>query len=409
MMFCAPMFTLEAPSTARRATLRPGVARMRDQPVERLDSMSAESVDVMLILRVLHLAIEPRYRAMRLALERERTMKNTIGVVCSTLTCLTLAVANSGVAGAQTPNAGSLAASNPDPVPVWAYPWDPDFKPPPADDEAHRLAGSAASFKWAQTRDLFFSPDWHPEDHPALPAIVATGRKPDVRACGSCHRSEGTGGPENAGLAGLPVAYFVQQIADFKSGARKSSGPQRSGDTLMAATAKAMTDAEIHEAAEYFSSLKPKQIIKVVESDAVPKTYIARLFFAKRENGGTEPLGSRIVEFPNDVEQFELRDSRSQFTAYAPIGSIAKGEALAKTGGSGATIPCAICHGSDLRGIGPIPGIAGRSPSYIVRQLYDFQQGTRAGSSAALMKPAVAKLSQEDMIALAAYISSMDP
>ena len=65
------------------------------------------------------------------------------------------------------------------------------------------------------------------------------------------------------------------------------------------------------------------------------------------------------------------------------------GESLAKTGGSGATIPCAICHGSDLRGIGPIPGIAGRSPSYLVRQLYDFQRGTRAGSSAALMKPAV--------------------
>jgi cytochrome c553 len=347
---------------------------------------------------------------MRLALERERTVKDTTGFIGSTLASITLAIVASGVAVAQTPNAGSTpSASKPEPVPAWAYPWDPDFKTPPADDAPHRLPGSTASFRWAQARDLFFSPDWHPEDHLPLPAIVATGRKPDVRACGSCHRSEGTGGPENAGLAGLPVAYFVQQIADFKSGARKSSGPQRSGDSLMAATAKAMTDAEIYEAAEYFSSLKPKQIIKVVESDTVPKTYIARLFFAKREDGGTEPLGSRIVEFPNDAEQFELRDSRSQFTAYVPVGSVAKGEALTKTGGSGATIPCAICHGSDLRGIGPIPGIAGRSPSYIVRQLYDFQQGTRAGSSAALMKSAVAKLSQEDMIALAAYISSLDP
>ena len=182
---------------------------------------------------------------MRLALQRERTVKNTIGFVCSTLTCLTLAIADLGVAGAQPPNAGSTpTASRPEPVPAWAYPWDPDSKTPPADDAPHRLLGSAASFKWAQARDLFFSPDWHPEDHPPLPSIVATGRKPDVRACGSCHRSEGTGGPENAGLAGLPAAYFVQQIADFKSGARKSSGPQRSGDTLMAATAKAMTDAQ---------------------------------------------------------------------------------------------------------------------------------------------------------------------
>ena len=94
-----------------------------------------------------------------------------------------------------------------------------------------------------------------------------------MRACGSCHCSEGTGGPENANLAGLLVAYFVQQIADFKSGARKSSGPERSGGSLMAAAAKAMTDAEMHAAAEYLSALKPKRIIKVAESDSVPKTY----------------------------------------------------------------------------------------------------------------------------------------
>ena len=165
---------------------------------------------------------------MRLALERERTVKDTTGFIGSTLASITLAIVASGVAVAQTPNAGSTpSASKPEPVPAWAYPWDPDFKTPPADDAPHRLPGSTASFRWAQARDLFFSPDWHPEDHLPLPAIVATGRKPDVRACGSCHRSEGTGGPENAGLAGLPVAYFVQQIADFKSGARKSSGPQR--------------------------------------------------------------------------------------------------------------------------------------------------------------------------------------
>jgi len=326
------------------------------------------------------------------------------------LTLLGLAIAVPGVAVAQTPNAVSTpSASAPDSFPAWAYPWDPDFKVPPADDVPQRLPGSTAAFSWTQARDLFFSPDWHPDDHPPMPAVVASGRKPDVRTCGSCHRSEGTGGPENSSLAGLSVAYFVQQMADFKSGARKFSGPQRSSVLLMTAAAKAMTDAEVQAAAEYFSALKPKRIIKVVESDTVPKTYVARLFFVKRAEGGTEPLGWRIVEMPDDVEQFELRDTRSQFTAYVPIGSVAKGEALAKTGGSGTTITCAICHGSDLKGVGPIPGIAGRSPSYIVRQLYDFQQGTRAGSAAALMTPSVAKLSHEDMISLAAYISSLDP
>jgi cytochrome c553 len=301
----------------------------------------------------------------------------------------------------------AVPASASEPFPAWAYVWDPDFQVPAADDVPRQLPGSTAQFSWKQARDLFFSPDWHPGDHPAMPAVVASGRKPDVRACGSCHRAEGTGGPENANVAGLPVPYFVQQMADIKSGARKSSGPQRSSVSLMTAAAKAMNDAEVQAAAEYFAALKPRKIIKVVESDTVPQTYIARLFFVKRENGGTEPLGRRIVEMPDDVHQFELRDTRSQFTAYVPVGSIAKGETLAKAGVSGP--PCATCHGPDLRGIGPIPRIAGRSPAYIMRQLYDFQHGIRAGEWSALMAPSVEKLTTEDMIALAAYIGSLDP
>ena len=177
----------------------------------------------------------------------------------------------------------------------------------------------------------------------------------------------------------------------------------------MTAAAKAITDAEVQAAAAYFAALKPKRIIKVVETDTVPKTYIARLFFVKQAEGGTEPLGRRIIEVPDDVQQFELRDTRSQFTAYVPVGSIAKGEALVKSGGGGTTVQCAACHGADLKGVGPTPGIAGRSPTYIVRQLYDFKHGARAGASSALMKPAVEKLSEDDMISLAAYVASLTP
>lgn len=307
------------------------------------------------------------------------------------------------VAAPATP---ALGAEDP---PAWAYTWDPDFKVPPADDVLHRVPASTATFSWKQARDLFFAPDWHPEDHPPMPDVVARGRKPDVRACGSCHRAEGTGGPENANLAGLPASYIVQQMADYKSGARKFSGPKRAPSVLMEAAAKAASDSEVQAAAAYFSALKPKRIIKVVETDTVPKTYIARNFFVVSKDGGKEPLGRRIVEVPDDVEQFELRDTRSQFTAYVPIGSVAMGEALAKTGGAGTTIACAVCHGPDLKGVGPIPGIAGRSPSYIVRQLYDFKYGARAGISSALMKPTVERLTVDDMIALAAYVSSLAP
>lgn len=312
-----------------------------------------------------------------------------------------ISFSNLGLAQNSAPAANEL--------PPWAFVWDPTVKVPPPDDKPHSLPGSNASFSWKQARDLFIAPDWHPEDHQPMPEIVANGRKPDVRACGSCHRAEGTGGPENANLAGLPVNYFLQQIADFKSGARQMSGPQRPSTSLMMTSVKGMTDAEALAAAQYFAGVKPKRVIKVVESEMIPKTGPSRLFFVKSTAGGTEPLGRRIVEMPDDEEQFELRDSRSTFTAYVPAGSVAKGDTLARTGGSGTTIACTICHGPDLKGVGPIPPIAGRSPTYIVRQLYEFQRGGRAGSASALMKQTVEKLSEEDMIAVAAYVGSLEP
>ena len=315
----------------------------------------------------------------------------------------------SDTAMAQAPAPGSSAAVSSASFPAWAYPWAPDFKAAPDDGVPRHVPDSTAAFTITQQRDLFFVPDWHPNDHPPLPDVVAHGRRPDVRACGSCHRAEGTGGPENASLAGLPASYILQQMADYKSGARRFAGPQRSPVLLMTAIAKAATEDEMRAAAAYFSSLSPKANIKVVETATVPATQIARVFYMLLKDGDTEPIGQRIVEVPLDVEQFEHRDTRSQFVAYVPKGSIAKGEALAKTGGSGTTTPCATCHGPDLRGVDSVPGIAGRSPSYLVRQIYDFQQHTRAGSAGALMAPVVEKLSHDDMISLAAYVSSLKP
>ncbi len=200
------------------------------------------------------------------------------------------------------------AAPVADLFPAWAYPWAPDFKAPPDDGRATHVPDSTAIFTVTQERDLFFAPDWHPGDHAPMPDIVARGRRPDVRACGSFHRAEGTGGPENASLAGLSAAYIAQQMADFKSGARKFAGPQQGPVLTMIAIAKAATDAEVRAAAAYFSALKPKPIIKVVETDTVPVTQIARFFYTTVANGGTEPIGRRIVEVPVDVEQFEHRD-----------------------------------------------------------------------------------------------------
>jgi len=305
--------------------------------------------------------------------------------------------------------AGDAFAQGKEAPPAWAYPVNPpDLKVPPDDGTLRRVPGSTATFTLTQVRDRQFSPVWHPEEHPPQPEVVARGRKPDVPACGFCHRADGPGGPENANLAGLPAAYIVQQAADFKLGARKSSVPKRNIDQKQGVFLAA-TDAEVAEAAAYFSALKPRRIIKVIETDTVPKTFIMANHLAAVKTGETEPIGQRIIEVPEDLERFISRDTHAVFIAYVPVGSVKKGQELAASGGGGKTMQCAICHGPDLKGLGPIPGIAGRSTSYIVRQLYDFKHGSRAGTGSALMKAAVEKLTVDDMLVLAAYLASLAP
>jgi cytochrome c553 len=294
----------------------------------------------------------------------------------------------------------AIAADKPD----WAFPGTEKVQPPVKVDGRTRTApGSTLALTRAQVDDMFNAPDWFPDTHPPMPQIVAHGNKETtVRACGVCHLPTGTGHDESAYVAGLPAAYFIRQMADYKSGERKGAG-------TMIAMAKVMTDAEVREAAEYFSSVKPRPWIRVVETDTVPRTYIGpgnkRL---AHPDGGTEPLGNRIIEIPEDEEIVLYRDPRSGFVAYVPPGSIAKGEALVTTGG-GKTIPCAICHGQTLNGLGEVPAIAGRHPNYIVRQLWSVQNGERIGNSAALMKAPVEKLSVDDMLAIAAYTASRAP
>src|ERR1700680_2169402 len=308
--------------------------------------------------------------------------------------------------------AGIPAAT--DAPPAWAYGTPPTPPPPaqpaPYDGSLKHLSGSTAQFTLTQIRDAFGPADWYPGDHPPMPDVVAHGRKPDVRACSLCHYPNGKGRPENAPVAGYPTTYFIQQMMDFKNGLRKSSDHKKANTNLMIGFAKSMTDDEIRQAAEYFGSMKWTPWIKVMETKMVPKTRLAGGMFLTLEGNEKEPLGDRIIETPDNAEATEmLRDCRSGFTAYVPPGSIKKGESLVTTGGGGKTTQCGACHGADLRGIGPVPGIAGRSPSYLVRQMYDMQHGSRNGTWTQLMKPVVAKLTDDDMLAIAAYTASRMP
>jgi cytochrome c553 len=300
-----------------------------------------------------------------------------------------------------------------DPLP-WAYaiapPGAPAAPPAPDDGMPRQLPGSEKAFTLTQLRDAFNVADWYPGDHPSPPDIILHGKKPDVRGCGQCHYPNGKGRPENAGVSGLPYAYFMQQLIDFKNGDRKSADPRKANTNLMIAFAKGMTEEEMKQTATYFAAIKFTPWIKVKESETVPKTKLTAMFIPIEGPGaGTEPLGQRIIEVPENPEHTELlRDPHSGFIAYVPVGSIKKGEALV-TNGAGKTTQCGVCHGPDLKGLGPVPALAGRSPSYIARQLYDMQQGTRKGLWSELMKPVVAKLTEEDMMAIAAYTSSRMP
>ncbi|PYR07644.1 MAG: cytochrome C-binding protein, partial [Acidobacteria bacterium] len=249
-----------------------------------------------------------------------------------------------------------------------------------------QLPGSTLSFTRQQISDGFGPADWFPEDHPPMPDIVAHGKRPDARACGLCHYPNGKGRQENAGVSGLPVSYFIQQMNDFREGLRKSAEPRKANTNAMIAIAKAMTPEEIKVSAEYFGKMKWTPWIKVVETGTVPKMVSRGGIWIPVEGNEKEPIGMRIIETPQDPERTEiLRDPRSGFIAYVPAGSVKKGEALVNTGGSGRTEACGVCHGAELQGLGPVPGIAGRSPSYIVRQMFDMQAGARHGEWADLM------------------------
>jgi len=292
--------------------------------------------------------------------------------------------------------------------PEWAFGPEtppPAAQPPANPDEVMRVPGSNRTYTRKQLEDSANPPDWFPDEHPTMPSVVAHGNKTGARACITCHVANGHGHPENSRLPGATAAYLHRQLLDMRSGVRAGKAPVN-----MINIAKAMTEDELREATGYFAKLKPMQWTKVIESDTVPKFYFGRgNMRLPVPEGGSEAIGNRIIELPEDPERVALRDPHSGFVSYAPKGSLAKGKELVVNGGGGKTIACGICHGQNLKGLGDVPGIAGRSPLNIARQLYYFQTGERTGSLAALMKAPVDKLDGGDILAISAYVASLEP
>lgn len=300
----------------------------------------------------------------------------------------------------------SLAGPKADPPPPWAFLLLQDENDPIPASKLITVPGSTLHVTEKVIDDPFDGPDWFPEDHSPMPEAVSHGRRDrQVAACAYCHLPTGDGDPASAALAGLPADYIEQQLAEFRTRRRRCAVANTACGKDMLPVARRVSAADAKAAAIYFSRLQYRSRIKVVQAAMVPKTRNESFFTVRLAGGVEEPIGMRILQIPDNVALESAGDWRVPITAYVPPGSLARGKALV-AGGAGA-LACASCHGARLQGAGTAPPLAGRPPTYIVRQLYDMQYGYRVGPTVTPMKPEVAHLSAWDRIAIAAYIASL--
>ncbi len=283
-------------------------------------------------------------------------------------------------------------------LPAWAFNIPDTIQPSAVKPQGTvRVKGSTKEYEAAKIAGNANPPDWFPEEHGPAPLPVKGGTGITM-ACGSCHLMSGQGHPESADLAGMPAEYLIRQMAYYKDGTRKD-------DARMGPIARSTSDRDVRQAAEYFAALKPRTLVKVIESANPPRTFIATAGRHRQlhPSGGTEPIGHRILEIPADALGTEIRDPHAGYIAWVPPGSIAQGEALVKSA------ECGSCHGDKLKGSGEVPRLAGLQPLYLARQLFDLQYGSNASKAAGLMKRAVANLSEDDIIDISAYLGFLPP
>jgi cytochrome c553 len=340
--------------------------------------------------------------------------------IVSRLLASSLTIAGLAFAADPAPEANPVPGLAPIEYPEWLFPLPPKTEPAPAgaqqkeeEEELLEIPDSTEKFPLSRINDTFNPPDWRPASHGPMPEVVARGRKPEVMACGFCHTPSGQGRPENAALAGLPEAYIREQLLDYRSGRRKAVGP----DTYlpiqtMIKIARAMNDQEIEDAAKYFSQQKLRRRVYVIESLRIPRAEPAAWIYV--EHAGMEDLGDRLLEVTQDLTRHERRDDRLEYLAYVPPGAVNRGKRLVSSGKSAAdneqrTVACTQCHLANLKGTEQIPPIAGRSPTYLLRQMLAFRNGVRVNGNSAQMNAVVEKLTLAEMIDIVAYVSSQYP
>jgi cytochrome c553 len=183
----------------------------------------------------------------------------------------------------------------------------------------------------------------------AYAAGDATAGKNRSASCAACHGADGNSvNPAWPSIAGQHPAYIRNALQAFKEGTRS--------DVLMTAQAMGLSDQDIDDLAAYYTTQKA---IHRTADPALVKT------------------GERLYRGGN---------TDSNLTA------------------------CIGCHGPRGRGNAPAgyPSLAGQHAAYSAKQLDDYQSGTRrSDGSTQIMRNIAARLTQDEINSLAAYIQGL--
>ncbi|MBK6743644.1 MAG: cytochrome c4 [Hydrogenophilales bacterium] len=197
---------------------------------------------------------------------------------------------------------------------------------------------------------IFATTTWasNPAPATATKGDAAKGQAIVDKVCGACHGADGNStSPTYPNLAGQQPEYLHKQLTEFKSGARKNA--------IMAPNVTALSNDDMLNLAAYFSSQQPKP--KLAKDAALA----------------------------------------------------AEGAKVFKGGNAGSGVPaCASCHGPAGSGI-PVqfPRLAGQHSKYVQSQLKNFRSGDRANDGGMMMRVIARKMTDQEMKAVAEYISGL--
>ncbi|HED18876.1 MAG TPA: cytochrome c4 [Gammaproteobacteria bacterium] len=175
-----------------------------------------------------------------------------------------------------------------------------------------------------------------------------TAQKIVAEDCGACHGIHGNSVAPNYPKLAAQIPHYIRgQLHDFASGARTSP--------IMSGMAKALSDAQIRELAQYFSQQTNKN------------------------------------------------------TAHPDTSLVAQGKKIFHGGVSATNVPaCAACHGPAAIGLPPLyPRLAGQNPPYVESQLLAFRSKQRSNDPRAMMRDIAGKLTAQEIKAVAAYLGSL--